>query len=390
MKPKYTRSKPAVSSVRSRNGHRVQGRLVASRPPSAFGRPRTSDPLKEFEIPKVLGRAKSAGRCPRPSGTPALSAENVQVRKPNPPIFRSEGTRGELPHVANSIPASAEPVVRQPYDSDTAFNLYLREIGEVELLTPAEEIQLARRIKKGDAKAREHMIKANLRLVVKIARDYEGYGLPLLDLINEGNIGLMKGVERFDPSKGAKLSTYAAWWIKQGIKRALANQSKTIRLPVHVVDKLFHLRRASARMEDILGREPTDEELADELGYAVARVRQWRKAAIRPVSLEAPLGEDRDTSVAEVIKDERAFSPYEQLEEKTVGSMVHEMVGTLDQREQTILRLRFGLNGDDKQTLEEVGEQFGVTRERIRQIEEQALRKLRRKIEKLESVKMAA
>jgi len=277
-----------------------------------------------------------------------------------------------------------------PYDADTAFNLYLREIGEVELLTAQEEIKLARRIRRGDAAAREHMIKANLRLVVKIARDYEGYGLPLLDLINEGNIGLMKGVERFDPRKGAKLSTYAAWWIKQGIKRALANQSKTIRLPVHVVDKLFHLRRASAKMEEVLGREPTDEELADELGYAVARVRQWRKAAIRPVSLEAPLGEDRDTRVAEVVKDERANTPYEQLEEKTVGSMVQEMVGTLDQREQTILRLRFGLDGDEKQTLEEVGVQFGVTRERIRQIEEQALRKLRRKIEKLETARIAA
>jgi len=140
------------------------------------------------------------------------------------------------------------------YDGDTAFHLYLREIGRTPLLTPQEEIELARRIKRGDKKAREQMIKANLRLVVKIARDYEGYGLPLLDLINEGNIGLMKGVERFDPKKGAKLSTYAAWWIKQAIKRALANQSKTIRLPVHVVDKLFHLRRAAAKLEETLGR----------------------------------------------------------------------------------------------------------------------------------------
>ena len=249
---------------------------------------------------------------------------------------------------------------------------------------------MAKRIRKGDRKAREHMIKANLRLVVKIARDYEGYGLPLLDLINEGNIGLMKGVERFDPRKGAKLSTYAAWWIKQSIKRALANQSKTIRLPVHVVDKLFHLRRAAARLEEVLGRDATDEELAEELGYPVNRIKQWRSAAIRPTSLEAPLGDDEDSRVAEVVKDENADTPYELLEEKANTHMVRSMVETLDTREREILRQRFGLDGDDKKTLEEIGEQFGVTRERIRQIEELALRKLRKKIEKLEAISVAA
>src|SRR6266568_3012113 len=182
-------------------------------------------------------------------------------------------------------PAPAE-VQHSSYDGDTAFHLYLREIGQTPLLTPQEEIGLARRIKKGDRKAREHMIKANLRLVVKIARDYEGYGLPLLDLINEGNIGLMKAVEKFDPQKGAKLSTYAAWWIKQSIRRALSDQSKTIRLPVHIVDKLFHLRRAANKLEEVLGREPTDEELAADLDFPVARVKQLRRAAIRPTSLD--------------------------------------------------------------------------------------------------------
>jgi len=285
---------------------------------------------------------------------------------------------------------SAASEFRAPYDGDTGFHLYLREIGQTALLTPKEEIHLAKRIRKGDRKAREHMIKANLRLVVKIARDYEGYGLPLLDLINEGNIGLMKGVERFDPRKGAKLSTYAAWWIKQSIKRALANQSKTIRLPVHVVDKLFHLRRAAAKLEDVLGREATDEELAEELGYPVNRIKQWRSAAIRPTSLEAPLGDDEDSRVAEVVKDENADTPYELLEEKANTHMVRSMVETLDAREQEILRQRFGLDGDDKKTLEEIGEQFGVTRERIRQIEELALRKLRKKIEKLEAISVAA
>ena len=174
------------------------------------------------------------------------------------------------------------------YDGDTAIKLYLREIGQVKLLTPQEEIELAARIKKGDKKAREQMIKANLRLVVKIARDYEGIGLPLLDLISEGNIGLMKAVERFDPAKGGKLSTYGSWWIKQSIKRALANQSKTIRLPVHLVDKISKMRRTAMRLQEELGREPTDEELGEELGITASRVAQMRMAAIRPASLDAP------------------------------------------------------------------------------------------------------
>ncbi|HYT61340.1 MAG TPA: RNA polymerase sigma factor RpoD/SigA [Haliangiales bacterium] len=286
-------------------------------------------------------------------------------------------------------PAPIEPA-RGPYDGDTAFHLYLREIGQTPLLTPEEEIKLARRIKRGDKRARAQMIKANLRLVVKIARDYEGYGLPLLDLINEGNIGLIKGVERFDPAKGAKLSTYAAWWIKQSIKRALANQSKTIRLPVHVVDKLFHLRRASAKLEETLGREPSDDELAEELDFPVARVQQLRRAAVRPTSLDAPIGDDETNRVADVVKDENADTPYQQLEEKTNSALVHEMVETLDAREQAIVRQRFGLDGDDRKTLEEIGEQFGVTRERIRQIEEIALRKLRKRIEELDTVQFAA
>ena len=182
-----------------------------------------------------------------------------------------------IPEPALPKPAEGDTTtfIRQEasrYDGDTSIRLYLREIGQVKLLTPDEEIQLAARIKKGDKKAREHMIKANLRLVVKIARDYEGIGLPLLDLISEGNIGLMKAVERFDPSKGGKLSTYGSWWIKQSIKRALANQSKTIRLPVHLVDKISKMRRTAMKLQEMLGREPTDEELADEMGMtALAR-----------------------------------------------------------------------------------------------------------------------
>jgi RNA polymerase primary sigma factor len=279
---------------------------------------------------------------------------------------------------------AAEQAARGSYDGDTAVKLYLREIGQVKLLTPAEEIALAARIKKGDKKAREHMIKANLRLVVKIARDYEGIGLPLLDLISEGNIGLMKAVERFDPSKGGKLSTYGSWWIKQSIKRALANQSKTIRLPVHLVDKISKMRRTAMKLQEEFGREPTDEELAEELQTTPGRVAQMRMASIRPTSLDAPIGDEDSNSFSEIVQDENADDPYEQLEDKTVTGMLEDMVKKLDPREATILRFRFGLDGGTEKTLEEVGEKFGVTRERVRQIQNIALRKLRRMIEKFE------
>jgi len=289
------------------------------------------------------------------------------------------------------VPEPEEPLgarrERTSYDGDTAIKLYLREIGQVKLLTPQEEIDLAARIKKGDKKAREQMIKANLRLVVKIARDYEGIGLPLLDLISEGNIGLMKAVERFDPAKGGKLSTYGSWWIKQSIKRALANQSKTIRLPVHLVDKISKMRRTAMRLQEELGREPTDEELGEELGITASRVAQMRMAAIRPASLDAPIGDEDSNNFAEVVQDESADTPYEQLEEKTVTRMLQEMVKTLDPREATILRARFGLDGGPQKTLEEVGQKFGVTRERVRQIQNIALKKLRKMIEKMETTK---
>ena len=280
--------------------------------------------------------------------------------------------------------APHELQARGSYDGDTAVKLYLREIGSVKLLTPAEEIALADRIKKGDKKAREHMIKANLRLVVKIARDYEGIGLPLLDLISEGNIGLMKAVERFDPSKGGKLSTYGSWWIKQSIKRALANQSKTIRLPVHLVDKISKMRRTAMKLQEEFGREPTDEESAEELQTTPGRVAAMRMASIRPTSLDAPIGDEDSNSFSEIVQDENADDPYEQLEDKTVTGMLEEMVKKLDPREATILRYRFGLDGGTEKTLEEVGEKFGVTRERVRQIQNIALRKMRKMIERFE------
>src|SRR4051812_7870545 len=235
-------------------------------------------------------------------------------------------------------PVQVEPAqpVEAPVTNGDSLQLYLREIGQVKLLTPAEEIVLAKRIKRGDKTAREHMIKANLRLVVKIARDYENLGLPLLDLINEGNIGLMKGVERFDPKKGAKLSTYASWWIKQAIKRALANQSKTIRLPVHVVDKVAHIRRAELRLREELDREPTDEEIADVLGLNPRRVGQYRAASRAPVSLDSPIGTEESTSISEVVADPNAVAPFERLVKANDNALVKEVLATLTERESKI------------------------------------------------------
>lgn len=288
----------------------------------------------------------------------------------------------DKPAAVLTHPEPAEPTSRVA-EANGALALYLREVGQVKLLTPQEEIVLAKRIRRGNAAAREHMIKANLRLVVKIARDYEGLGLPLLDLINEGNIGLMKGVERFNPAKGAKLSTYASWWIKQSIKRALANQSKTIRLPVHVVDTVAQIRRAEVKLRETLDREPTDEEVAAEVDLDPRRLRQYREAAKAPISLEAPLGSEDDSErVAEVVADTNAAAPFDRVLKENDRALLKEVFATLSPRERTILAMRYGLEDDTPRTLEEIGGEFGVTRERIRQIQNEALQKLRSKVRK--------
>ena len=274
---------------------------------------------------------------------------------------------------------STEPAPAESLRGDS-LQLYLREIGQVGLITPKEEIALARRIKRGDRKAREQMITANLRLVVKIAHDYEGLGLPLLDLINEGNIGLMKGVERFNPDKGAKLSTYASWWIKQSIMRALANQSKMIRLPVHVVDKVAHIRKAEVKLREAFDRDPTDQEVADHLGLNPRRIQQYRDASKAPISLDAPIGTDEPQPISEVVADPNAAAPFDRLIQETDRKLVREVLATLTPRENMILAMRFGLDDGNPKTLEEIGEQLGVTRERNRQIQELALEKLRVKI----------
>lgn len=269
-------------------------------------------------------------------------------------------------------------------ESDAGLNRYLREIGRIPRLTPEQEIELAGKIKKGDGAARERMINANLRLVVTIAHDYTNLGLPLLDLISEGNIGLTKAVGRFDPSKGARLSTYAMWWIKQSIKCALANQSKTIRLPVHLVDKLAKVRRVSLQISEELGREPTDEELGEELGIATEKVARLKSIGIRPASLDAPIGDDDSSEFGESIGDEDSQTPFESLRDKNLLNEMDGLLEVLDDREKKIIAQRFGLGGGKPKTLENVAKNFGITRERIRQLQNTALAKLRHALSKKE------
>ena len=244
-------------------------------------------------------------------------------------------------------------------------------------MTPKQEIELAAKIKKGDPEARERMINSNLRLVVTIARDYANLGLPLLDLISEGNIGLTKAVERYDPAQGAKLSTYAMWWIKQSIKRALVNQGTVIRLPVHLAGKVAKVRRVSLQMSDELGREPTNDELGEEIGIASEKVARLRSVGIRPASLAAPIGDDEATEFGAVIGDEEAQTPFELLRDKNLRGEVDGLIAVLDSREKKIISQRFGLDGGQPKTLEDVSKDFGVTRERIRQLQNIALAKLR-------------
>ena len=243
-------------------------------------------------------------------------------------------------------------------------------------------MELADRIKVGDEQARERMIKANLRLVVKIARDYEGFGLPLLDLINEGNIGLMKAVDKFDPTKGAKFSTYSSWWIKQAIKRSLSNQSKTIRLPIHLVEKLPNFARSLCACRRFWVGSPAMRNSPKNSRLPLAEVAMMRRASTRPLSLDETFGEDDSTRLEERVADENAQHPYEELELQTSLNLLGKMLTKLNARESTILKYRFGLDGEKERTLEEVGQEFGVTRERIRQLQNMALQRLKRMMDK--------
>ena len=255
--------------------------------------------------------------------------------------------------------------------------MYLKEIGQIKLLTMDEELDLADRITAGDEEAKTILAEANLRLVVSIAKRYVGRGMQFLDLIQEGNIGLMKAVEKFDVTKGYKFSTYATWWIRQAITRAIADQARTIRVPVHMVETINKLSRIQRQLTLELNREPSEEELAKKMGMSVEKVREIYKISQEPVSLETPIGEEDDSHLGDFIKDERNVSPEEYATNEMLKDEIAEVLLTLTEREEKVIRLRFGLEDGKSRTLEEVGQMFGVTRERIRQIEAKALRKLR-------------
>lgn len=339
------------------------------------------------EVQRYAARSKA-------KGTPANSAAPVTYSPTRTRArLRAANARGgearfqDLAPVPaadpGSVKAEAETVsfLRADSASDSILSIYVREAGATELLTLADESELAARIKAGDAAARERMIRSNLRLVIKIAREYEHLGMPLLDLINEGNIGLMRAVEKFDPAKGSKLSSYASLWIRQQIRRALASQGKTIRLPIHIADKIYQLGQAEARMRHLLGREATDEELAHELGVKVSKLSRLRRAAMRPASLDAPLNGENDATVAEVVADDNVATPFEALRDKTETRLIRQLVEKLPEREANIIRFRFGLDGSNERTLEEVGRLLNLTRERIRQLQNLAFAKLRQMLE---------
>ena len=260
---------------------------------------------------------------------------------------------------------------------DDPVKVYLKEIGRVPLLTPDEEVDLAVRISNGDEAAKKRLSEANLRLVVSIAKRYLGRGMQFLDLIQEGNLGLIKAVEKFDYTKGFKFSTYATWWIRQAITRAIADQARTIRIPVHMVETINKVKKVSSQLLHANGREPSAEEIAEELEMPVEKVREIMRVAQEPVSLETPIGEEEDSHLGDFIQDDNVPVPAEAAAQTLLKEQLDEVLDTLTEREQKVLRLRFGMNDGRARTLEEVGKEFDVTRERIRQIEAKALRKLR-------------
>ena len=282
----------------------------------------------------------------------------------------------EIEEVTEDELANADAIA-DSFSTDDPVRMYLKEIGKIPLLSPEEEVELAIKMSEGDEAAKQRMAEANLRLVVSIAKRYVGRGMLLLDLIQEGNLGLIKAVEKFDYTKGYKFSTYATWWIRQAITRAIADQARTIRIPVHMVETINKVIRVSRQLLQELGHDPTPEEIAEEMGMPVEKVRDILKIAQEPVSLETPIGEEEDSHLGDFIPDEDASEPSEAASFTLLKEQLTSVLSTLTPREEKVLRLRFGIEDGRTRTLEEVGKEFNVTRERIRQIEAKALRKLR-------------
>ena len=293
----------------------------------------------------------------------------LQTAEEEEPLLLPEEEEGEEEELDLTVPEGVS--------TDDPVRMYLKEIGQIPLLTAEEELELAKRMSEGDENAKEKLGEANLRLVVSIAKRYAGRGMQLLDLIQEGNLGLIKAVDKFDYQKGYKFSTYATWWIRQAITRAIADQARTIRIPVHMVETMNRVIRTSRQLLQDLGREPKPEEIAQKLSMPVEKVREILKISQEPVSLETPVGEEDDSHLGDFIKDDHVPVPVDAATFKILQEQLVEVLSTLTDREQKVLRLRFGLDDGRARTLEEVGKEFNVTRERIRQIEAKALRKLR-------------
>ncbi len=310
----------------------------------------------------------------------ALSAAGIQVipaEEDEEECVPSEAELQRIQSEQGDLLAEDPEAAAGDVSTDDPVRMYLREIGKIPLLTPEKELTLSQRIMEGDAAAAQAMTEANLRLVVSIAKRYTGRGMQFLDLIQEGNMGLLRAVEKYDYTKGFKFSTYATWWIRQAITRALADQARTIRIPVHMVETMNRLNQQSRKLQQELGREPSDEELSAAVHMPVQRINEIRRMCMEPVSLEAPVGEEEDSHLGDFIEDDTGTEPSEVLSHTMLRQQLMEVLDTLSDREAKVLRLRYGLDDGHPRTLEEVGQEFHVTRERIRQIEAKAIRKIR-------------
>ena len=346
---------------------------------------------KKNVISSLIESGKAKGKLSTKDITDALEELDYDVEQVDKLYSMLEGQNIEIVEEGASLDDDLDKLDLEGEDGEDALDLsfvdgvniddpvkvYLKEIGRVPLLSPDEEVELAQRMAEGDAYAKKRLAEANLRLVVSIAKRYVGRGMQFLDLIQEGNLGLIKAVEKFDHTKGFKFSTYATWWIRQAITRAIADQARTIRIPVHMVETINKVIRVSRQLLQELGHDPTPEEISEEMNMPVDKVREILKIAQEPVSLETPIGEEEDSHLGDFIPDEDASEPSEAASFTLLKEQLGEVLKTLTPREEKVLRLRFGLEDGRSRTLEEVGKEFNVTRERIRQIEAKALRKLR-------------